>query len=66
MREPNIDRPEAAPERKQQPTASQVLSKVYKQIVNDRRIHRAIVSHVKSFDNENDDDVWRMVILDQR
>jgi len=63
MRESNTDRPEVTSERTQQPTASQILSKVYKQIVNDRRIHRAIVNHVKSFDNENEDEVWRMVVL---
>lgn len=63
MRESTADLNVSASERTHQPTASQVLSKVYKQIVSEQRIHRAISNHVRTLNNEKEDDVWRMVVL---
>ncbi|MEO2121111.1 MAG: hypothetical protein ABGX44_04790 [Candidatus Poseidoniia archaeon] len=44
------------------PTASQVLSKVYKQMLREQRIHKAIAVHVEKTSRQ-DDDNWRMVVL---
>ena len=63
MRESTTDLNESAAEQTQQPTASQILSKVYKQIVSERRIHRAITNHVRTLNKEKEDEVWKMVIL---
>ncbi len=59
----DVDTKEAV-EQKQQPTASQILSKVYMRLVNDRRMYKAITTHVNNFNAEaGKDDDWRMVIL---
>ena len=59
----DVDTKEAV-EQKQQPTVSQILSKVYMKLVNDRRMYRAITTHVNNFNAETErDDGWRMVIL---
>lgn len=53
-----------AVESKEQPTASQILSKVYMQLVNDRRMYKAISNHVNNFNAESGrDENWRMVLL---
>jgi hypothetical protein len=48
--------------RTETPTASQVLSKVYKQVLREQRIHKAIAVHVEKTTRQ-DDNNWRMVIL---
>jgi len=44
------------------PTASQILSKVYKQVLREQRIHKAIAAHVEKT-SQQDDNNWRMVVL---
>lgn len=51
-----------ARQRPETPTASQVLSKVYKQVLREQRIHKAIAVHVEKTTRQ-DDDNWRMIIL---
>ena len=43
-------------------TASQVLSKVYKQVLREQRIHKAIAMHVEKTSRQ-DDNNWQMVVL---
>ncbi|MDC0055928.1 hypothetical protein OAJ94_02635 [Deltaproteobacteria bacterium] len=43
-------------------TASQVLSKVYKQVLREQPIHKAIAVHVEK-NAQQDDDNWKMVVL---
>jgi hypothetical protein len=55
----------SSPEARQSPetpTASQVLSKVYKQVLREQRIHKAIAVHVEKTTRQ-DDDNWRMLVL---
>ena len=46
----------------EEPTASQVLSKVFKQVLREQRIHRAIAVHVEKT-TRPDDNNWQMIIL---
>ena len=49
-------------EKPESPTASQVLSKVYKQVLREQRIHKAIAVHVEKTSRQDEND-WRMVVL---
>ena len=51
-----------AREKPESPTASQVLSKVYKQVLREQRIHKAIAVHVEKTSRQDEND-WRMVVL---
>lgn len=54
----------SSPQARQRPetlTASQVLSKVYKQVIREQRIHKAIAVHVENT-TQQDGDNWRMIV----
>jgi len=43
-------------------TASQILSRVFKQVLREQRIHKAIAVHVEKATRQ-DDNNWQMVVL---
>jgi hypothetical protein len=43
-------------------TASQILSRVFKQVLREQRIHKAIAVHVEKTTRQ-DDNNWQMVVL---